>query len=469
MNLEITAIGYVTLPVTMAIFLFRPSWLLPWTVLLMPFHAASFMNIRVGDYPMGFQPGYLAAVLFLVSATVREVFRGKIRLPSALLLTYLPLFMFAIYAVLTAAVLPRAFQDAVLVLPPRAGVSLDNLSPLGPMGTNISQAAYLLFFTGFAFLASLTVAQGNSSMQQTATRAYLWACWIAAAIGFYQIAAWYLRLPYPTGALYSNPTYYQGFEQVLHGIKRLSSTFTEPSVAACFFAGFFAFSITSYIGSAGAWRWLLAVAVSFTALVLTTATTAYLTLAIILGGVAVYGLRQSLTSGLSPKIIGGIALAAALMALGVVGLLFYPAAVDVIGHLFEGAITQKAQTSSFTDRIGADLHSYKLLWETWGLGVGWGSSRPSSLLANIVSNAGVLGFAFAVWFLTAILDLTLRALRTTAIEPEETQTISALAASVFAMLAACVFAVPDINLLVIWCNIALLVGSSVRTVSRQRP
>jgi hypothetical protein len=51
----------------------------------------------------------------------------------------------------------------------------------------------------------------------------------------------------------------------------------------------------------------------------------------------------------------------------------------------------KSDTGSFIYRTTADLYSVLLTINTYGLGVGLGSNRPSSLLATVLSNTGVLG------------------------------------------------------------------------------
>jgi hypothetical protein len=59
----------------------------------------------------------------------------------------------------------------------------------------------------------------------------------------------------------------------------------------------------------------------------------------------------------------------------------------------------KGESGSFINRTAADLYSLQLVFQTYGLGVGLGSNRSSSLLATLVSNVGVAGtLAFLVFY-----------------------------------------------------------------------
>ena len=59
----------------------------------------------------------------------------------------------------------------------------------------------------------------------------------------------------------------------------------------------------------------------------------------------------------------------------------------------------KSDTGSFIHRTAADLYGLELVRLTYGMGVGLGSSRSSSLITTLLSNVGVLGtLAFAVFY-----------------------------------------------------------------------
>jgi len=72
----------------------------------------------------------------------------------------------------------------------------------------------------------------------------------------------------------------------------------------------------------------------------------------------------------------------------------YKFLLETVRHL----TLDKTTTSSGEERLYADVHALNLLLESGGLGVGWGSNRPSSFAAYVLSNTGVVGFGLLVWF-----------------------------------------------------------------------
>jgi hypothetical protein len=58
----------------------------------------------------------------------------------------------------------------------------------------------------------------------------------------------------------------------------------------------------------------------------------------------------------------------------------------------------KGESGSFINRTAADLYSLQLLLQTYGLGVGLGSNRASSLLATLLSNVGIAGTVVFLMF-----------------------------------------------------------------------
>jgi hypothetical protein len=52
---------------------------------------------------------------------------------------------------------------------------------------------------------------------------------------------------------------------------------------------------------------------------------------------------------------------------------------------------EKSEAMSFVSRVVADLGSLTILKNTYGLGVGLGSNRPSSLVTTLLSTVGIVG------------------------------------------------------------------------------
>ena len=65
----------------------------------------------------------------------------------------------------------------------------------------------------------------------------------------------------------------------------------------------------------------------------------------------------------------------------------------------------KAEGMSFASRLVADLGSFVLFENTYGLGVGLGSSRPSSLIMTLISTVGIVGTTLFAMVLYRIVKL----------------------------------------------------------------
>lgn len=65
-----------------------------------------------------------------------------------------------------------------------------------------------------------------------------------------------------------------------------------------------------------------------------------------------------------------------------------PPVIDFLQLLF----SDKASSSSYANRSAADAFSVALTWQSYGLGVGVGSNRPSAFYASLLSTTGLLGF-----------------------------------------------------------------------------
>jgi len=59
--------------------------------------------------------------------------------------------------------------------------------------------------------------------------------------------------------------------------------------------------------------------------------------------------------------------------------------------LIDTTVFRKLESSSASTRIYWNYKSLLAFWDTWGLGIGMGSSRSSSLIVSIISQFGVIG------------------------------------------------------------------------------
>ena len=68
-------------------------------------------------------------------------------------------------------------------------------------------------------------------------------------------------------------------------------------------------------------------------------------------------------------------------------------------NTIDEVIFRKPQSGSFYERSFWNTTAWETVAATWGLGIGFGSTRTSNWVAAIVSNAGLIGAAFMALFL----------------------------------------------------------------------
>ena len=134
---------------------------------------------------------------------------------------------------------------------------------------------------------------------------------------------------------------------------------------------------------------------------LSTSSTAYLGLAVLAAVYAANWIRRAISSsslgqsGLVSELLVGLGLAVALLVIWVFNANFF----DPLINLVDEQIFNKPLSSSFYERSFWNTTAWNAVLSTWGLGVGFGSTRTSNWFAAVVSNAGLLGAVFMALFL----------------------------------------------------------------------
>jgi hypothetical protein len=382
--MTITLFGIIFIPISFAIFLLKPNYLAPWAVLASIFQAASVLNVG-GGFPIGISPYFFVASLiafrFLVLCTT-----GRLSFEhQETVLRYLrPLWLLTLWAVFSAFVLPVLFSG-VGVYTPRGGMDVSHTVPLHWTMSNAAQAGYMTLNAAFVIYAAWL--SSNSEYVTSLLRAFCWSGVLVAAIGIYQLLSHATGLPYPSQFFNSNPVWAQLTNQSLGGMSRMSATFTEPSVAGAFFAMWSAYllSLTTYASRVGGFYWAL-LWIGLTMLVLTTSSTGYLTVAALLLLFIWKQIVRALTNGTINRgfLLAFISVAAAIIA----SIMFVPNFTSLLTEVFG-----KASSGSGQNRFATVWPSLQLVRDTWGLGAGLGSNRPSGMLFYVVSNLGLPGIA----------------------------------------------------------------------------
>lgn len=322
---------------------------------------------------------------------------------------------------------PRIFAG-IGVFDPALGVDaqVGRLSPLAPGLDDLAQLAYLVVAVLFLLLAGRIV-----PVDHRLVAAALWVAVVLAAVRLVTEAVW------PAELIENMPGYSYQTRQ-----GRLAGTFYEPSVLGLYLvaaAAYFGARLTRGPG----WRVRVPAFVALGLVAIDTAAnqsgTALLGLAVLAVVATVVFIAGTLARPRRPvsalAVIGGVLVVAAVLT-----------QLPAILEFTVGSAVEKTDSSSFSNRGAANARALELVVETFGLGVGLGGNRPSSLAMFLVSCLGILGFALFVVLAVA----AIRAARGAPAAGARWALIGTLIAAIVA--------VPDLSTPLLWAALASSLG-----------
>lgn len=306
--------------------------------------------------------------------------------------------LFSLYGIATAFILPRVFAHSVNVYPMRYDLPGDLFAavPLEPTSQNITAAFYLLG----AFLSAI-------------------AAWIicrrkdaaALLVTTFVVLAWTHSISGVAGAsirgtsadlvfeLFRNSAYVQ-FDDEVGGFVRIRGLFPEASAYAAFGFVLFVTNAEMWFHSIRSKATGLAALVMGAVLFFSTSSTAYF-------GLAVYSLIFALRTIAVP---GGTNLTKAKAAITSIGLLVFltaivflasPALVESVVDVVKGMTVEKSSSESSLQRLYWTRQGWELFLSSYGLGVGPGSFRSSSIFFAMLGSMGVVGIvSFIIYLIT---------------------------------------------------------------------
>ncbi len=306
------------------------------------------------------------------------------------------LVLFAVYGALGALLLPRIFAGALDLTPlrPIPGHGLTYALPLAFSNQNITVAIYLLG-TMLAAVAA-TMAMGRADAWRGLARS---AAVIGAVHALLGIASVVLAGPLrPFFGFFRNGFYAQ-LNHSVAGVDRMSGIFPEAAVYAAYGLVWMIFLVELWLRRVETrWTGPAALLLVLTLLV-SSSSTAYV-------GFAAYGalLLLRLLSG-GGVIAADRALLLLLLALaGVVAALALavaePGLVGRLGEILAVLTVDKLDSASGIQRAFWARQGFDAFAASYGLGVGVGSFRSSSLLTAILGSVGIVGslaFLAALW------------------------------------------------------------------------
>ncbi len=449
----ITVIGGLLLPLCLW-FWRRPAVLLMLVLVYSVFSAAALVVIGGFGVTPALMPTSMFIGLFLFNA-INGV-RYPAERPALLLL--LPFILVICGALSSSIVMPRLFEGEVLVWPQKVTAFFVR-SPLAPNAGNITQDMYLLADALLTVTAALYLTRPGKLLARLVD-CYFVSALIVVAIALWQFAGAMLHIPYPDQIFLSNPGWTILSDQTMGWLNRLNGPFSEPAALSGYMCG--ALSAAGWVVLNGDRR-LLPQLTFWGALIvalLTTASTGYITLAA-MGTLLVLRSTLAASPALRWRMAAGLAL---VLVLGGLAVGLVPVAAPGVAReaaLVLESTLNKTQSSSYQARSTVDQDSLQEMGATYGLGVGWGSNRSSSLLPGLCAAIGLWGIGGLVWFALLLTHRARRAMRLTA-DPTLHYAIRGSAAALISNLISALLAGPTISSPDFYLLLAMLVAATAR-------
>ncbi len=350
--------------------------------------------------PANITPGHLVLGLFGLAFALRQNGLESLAVQMSFPKAGFYLLLITVWSVFSAMIFPRIFSGLVYVIPVSTQLPVYVAQPLGPSSSNITQSIYmignLVAFCGAAALVR------THKLFLSAAFALLVAGYINLAIAVLDSVTYTAGVPHLLDFM-RNADYAQAYSALVLGMKRITGSFPEASSFATFSVGLFAFAFRLWRGGVHTvYSGYLALG-TFMAIMLAFSSSGYVALGVYmvmiysrnLAGIdVVKGLPNQ--TGTQRRLFIALGPLAALI-VGIIAA-FRPDILDPITAMFDDSITTKLSSDSGEERMAWNMGGISNFLGTYGLGVGLGGVRVSSILIGIPANIGIVGTLLMVVF-----------------------------------------------------------------------
>jgi hypothetical protein len=449
----ITLLGVMFLPVCLW------YWRTPARLLMLILFGSVFAAaavVAIGGY--GVTPALVPTALFIGFFLLRSIFSAHYPAEALVWRVLAPFVAVVLGAIASSFIMPRLFEGDILVWPQKLS-GFFVLTPLAPNSGNYTQDMYLLANAALAVTASLYLTRSDFDGRR------LLDTYFVSGLAVVFIAVWQfisntLHIWYPTDFFLSNPGWAQLSEESIGTLVRLNGPFSEPSALAGYLCG--VVSGAAWVIFHGDKKVLprVVLVLSLGVILLSTSTTGYVAL-VILGMVLLFYTFISASPAMRKRVITGLVAALAITAVCVATVpAVAPGVAKEAETVIDGTLNKK-QSSSYSDRTGADRDSVREMEQSYGLGVGWGSNRSSSLGPGLCASVGIWGIAGLLWFV-AVLMRHVRLAHKLATEPGSRMVMYGCSAALLGTIVPAFLAGPTISSPDFYLLLSLLVGTAAR-------
>lgn len=207
---------------------------------------------------------------------------------------------------------------------------------------------------------------------------------VVTLLSFWRYLSVHIGLPFPEGVFDNSPNF-KLIEMAPGGIQRFRGILSEPSGLAAISLVAIAYMASRATQVRGWHRVGVIIVLALAAFMASISTSATFVVAlVVLAGFAGLTFLYRVVvkrRAISPLIIGVV--------LAGVGAAFW--LVPLAIQLVSGVVSEKVGSLSYDQRSTVDNVSYNILGQTYGIGIGIGSHRPSSFVAALFSTTGIPG------------------------------------------------------------------------------
>jgi hypothetical protein len=327
----------------------------------------------------------LFGFLLVLQAASQPHFFAKISFSVATSFSSFVAIVLAFWAVASAIILPRLFIGEFPAFVPVDGVVLE--LPLAPVGGNITQTAYLLL--GVASFFSLRILLFDFSAFRDVRKALFAYVIVHAVFGLFDLSCkvlgtddWLLSIKTASYALLDD-------DQV-DGFARIVGTYSEASSFAINSLACVSFSYTYWRCTGSKTAFVLTLLITFL-LLRSTSTTAYVGLTLLslfaVGGIALRLVIRSFGSKELILLVIWLSLITCLLCI----YLADEHTFDAFQGMLRQTLLEKRYSSSAEERYHFNTTNLQTFIDTYGLGIGMGSSRSSSWFISVLTQLGIFG------------------------------------------------------------------------------
>jgi len=296
----------------------------------------------------------------------------------------------------TALFMPRIFEGQTFVFPLRA--SYGGAELLQPATSNITQSIYFLAdATCFLAFAAFSATRGG-------VRTLLQVGMFCATLNLVFAGLDLLTYFTNTSGIFDiirNARYNQLADTEVAGFKRIVGSFVEASSFGSATLGYFALSLRLWLLGYRPRVTFSVCWLSFVAILFATSTTAYVGLAVFLGFTYLELLLRGISQPLTRPTRIFLVAAPILLLIAVLAIALNDTSSEYVQNLLDTFFFHKLSTASGVERSAWNRQSIQNFLDTYGFGVGNGSSRASSFPVAALASLGLVGvIPFIIFFLS---------------------------------------------------------------------